>query len=118
MRWINSIPPLLSLFSSLLICVVSLGQAVSFRVICLRASITLVVFYIFGLFVRKMCIDMITDIVMKKQKKIEEKKKKKLEADQQQGNETKGEDEFFSPLNVAELGDKEAKIITNQVMQQ
>ncbi|MBZ4645887.1 MAG: hypothetical protein PWR27_22 [Petroclostridium sp.] len=106
MNLVDSIPYILSLVSALIISVVSLLQPLKFNILCLRVSITLILFYFLGIFVRKMLTDVINDIKIKTEQKTH---LQKGESEQNQ------HEDDFSPLQVKELGEKEAKIIGNMM---
>ncbi len=114
MVFVQSIPILLALFSALIISIISIALKVSFTTLCMRVFLTLLIFYALGLVVRKILVDMISDVIIKKRQEEEEKKRKEEQAQKEkEKTEGKDTDADFSPLEVAQLDKDETKIIAN-----
>ncbi len=116
MVFVQNIPILLALFSSLIISIISIVQKVSFTMLCVRVFITFLIFYALGLYVRKILVDMISDVILKKrQEELEMKRKKEQEQKEEKNNKSDGNDtdDDFSLLEVAQLDKNQTKIIGN-----
>ncbi len=129
MGFIKNLPAIISLLSALIVCFIGVLQQNSFRTLCLNVSITIIIFYIIGLIIQKIMIDIIADVLVNKkrkerQKKIEKEKQKQEQArkhNQEQYNSQpldsddrqEEDEEEFSPLTVRKVENKASKVIAN-----
>ena len=125
---VQKIPHILSLVSSLIVAIVSFQQLVEFQEICLRVSITLIEFYVIGMLVKKVLINIIQETKeneeLEKEQNIEQEQKEKI-MEQNQNNENKNDKQDnneneeiineFSPLQPKEVIKDETKVISNML---
>lgn len=117
MEFVKIIPALLSLSSTLIVCIVSMLRPIRFGDLCLRASMVLVIFYLIGLMISKMLTDIIVDVMYQKKKKIEERRRELEEQLRAKEREVQGmeedEDEEFSPLPLEKLENTHATVTSD-----
>ena len=123
---IKNLPAIISLLAGLIICFVGLVQQMTFRTLCVNVSIVMIIFYMLGMIIQKIIIDIIADVIINKKKKEYERKlemaqkakqkeqrqreaqysSKQVDRDSKEEHD-EGEEEF-SPLTVRRVKSKEA----------
>ena len=108
MKIIHYIPGILSLVGALVVIIASLRQPIMFSDLCIRISVTLVIFYIIGLFVKKIFINILED--------TENKERDMMSKEEESENIQKPDeqDEFVPfPLNLS--NEDKAKALSNMM---
>lgn len=114
MDFIHKLPFILGAFMTIMVGGISYRNDITGQALYIRMAISITVFYILGIYIRKMLKNTISDIQKRKEeeeRERQEEEKKQREKDSEDENYEKGssfdvkvgEDEDFSPLKVSEV---------------